>query len=134
PLRGFYQRVRARRGPQVAAVATARKILVLTWHLLTEDKDYAFVRPSLFARKYRTLQLTAGRPAHFGNKRGIAYEYNLKTVRQREIDLCVQAERAYTELTRNWQPQRARQDAGAAKGKATPRRRSAAQRGGAFIP
>jgi len=134
PLRGFYQRVRARRGPQVAAVATARKILVLTWHLLTEDKDYAFVRPSLFARKYRTLELAAGRPAQFGNKRGIAYEYNLKTVRQREIDLCLQAERAYTELTRHWQRQRPQQDAGATNGKATPRRRSASQRGGAFIP
>jgi hypothetical protein len=69
--------------------------------LLTEDKDYAFVRPWLFARKYRTLELTAGRPAHFG-KRGIAYEYNLKTVLQREIDVGLQAERAYTELTRHW--------------------------------
>ena len=133
PLRGFYQRLRARRGPQIAAVATARKILVLAWHLLTEEKDYAFARLSLTARKHRTLELAAGQPVQFG-KRGIAYEYNLKTVRQRELDLCLQAERAYTELTRNWQPQRPQQDAGAAKGKATPRRRSAGQRGGVFIP
>jgi len=133
PLRGFYQRLRARRGPQVAVVATARKILVITWHLLTEDKDYAFVRPSLFARKYRTLELAAGQPPRFA-KRGIAYEYNLKTVRQREIELCLQAERAYTRLTRNWRPQPTQQDAGATNGKATPGRRSAVQRGGAFIP
>jgi len=93
--------IQARRGPQIAAVATARKILVLTWHLLIEDKDYAFVRPSLFARKYRTLELAVGRPAQFGNKRSIAHEYNLETVRQREIDLCLQAERAYAERRRH---------------------------------
>jgi len=91
--------IRARRGPQIAAVAAARKILVLTWHLLIEDKDSAFLRPSLFARKYRTLELALGRPAQFGNKRSIAHEYNLETVRQREIDLCLQAERAYAERT-----------------------------------
>ena len=93
--------IRARRGPQIAAVAAARKILVLTWHLLIEDKDSAFLRPSLFARKYRTLELALGRPAQFGNKRSIAYEYNLETVRQREIDLCLQAERAYAERRRH---------------------------------
>ena len=91
----------ARRGPQIAAVAAARKILVLTWHLLIEDKDSAFLRPSLFARKYRTLELALGRPAQFGNKRSIAHEYNLETVRQREIDLCLQAERAYAERRRH---------------------------------
>jgi len=133
PLRGFYQRLRTRRGPHVAAVATARKILVLTWHLLTKEQDYAFMRPSLFAKKRRTLELAAGQPARFGT-RGVAYEYNLKTVRQREIALCAQAERAYTQLTHNWQPQKPQQDAGAAKGNAPPRRRSATQRGGAFIP
>ena len=133
PLRGFYQRVRARRGPQIAAVATARKILVLAWHLLTKEGDYAFARPSLVAKKHRMLELAAGQPAQFG-KRGIAYTYNLKSVRQREWDLCLQAERAYTELTRNWQPRPPQQDAGATNGKATPRRRSASQRGGVFIP
>jgi transposase len=35
PLRAFYQRVRARRGMQVAVVATARKIAVLCWQLAT---------------------------------------------------------------------------------------------------
>src|SRR4051794_36392328 len=35
PLRGFYRRVRDRRGFQVATVATARKMIVLCWHLVT---------------------------------------------------------------------------------------------------
>ena len=35
PLRAFFLRVRARRGQHVAAVATARKLAILIWHLLT---------------------------------------------------------------------------------------------------
>jgi hypothetical protein len=29
----------ARRGPQIAATATARKLAVLFWHLLTREQD-----------------------------------------------------------------------------------------------
>ncbi len=47
PLRAFYVRVQGRKGKQVAAVATARKIAVLAWHLLTKQEDYAFARPAL---------------------------------------------------------------------------------------
>src|SRR5438034_1160590 len=45
PLRAFYQRVRARRGMHVAAVATARKLAVLCWHLIIKGEDYAFALP-----------------------------------------------------------------------------------------
>lgn len=45
PLRAFYQRLRGRRGPQVAIVATARKLAVLVWYVLTREEDYAFARP-----------------------------------------------------------------------------------------
>ena len=38
PLRAFFERVRARRGPQIAATATARKLAVLFWHLLTRER------------------------------------------------------------------------------------------------
>src|SRR5262245_24818526 len=44
PLRAFFERVRTRRGPQVAATATARKLVVLFWHLLSDQEDYAFAR------------------------------------------------------------------------------------------
>ncbi len=37
PLRAFYVRVQGRKGKQVAAVAAARKIAVLAWHLLTKE-------------------------------------------------------------------------------------------------
>ena len=38
PLRAFYERVRARRGAQIAIVAVARKLAVLFWHLLTKRR------------------------------------------------------------------------------------------------
>ena len=39
PLHAFV-RIRARRGHQIAAVAVARKLTVLCWHLLTKGEDY----------------------------------------------------------------------------------------------
>lgn len=115
PLRGFYQRIRARRGPQIAVVATARKIVVLAWHLLTRGEDYAFARPSLLAQKRRNLELRAGRPSQRG-RRGAWHAYNLKEVRRREWALAVQAERAYKTFTEHWHPARPRIDASASRG------------------
>jgi len=45
PLRAFGERIRARRGANIATVAVARKLAVLCWHLLTREEDYAFARP-----------------------------------------------------------------------------------------
>ncbi len=64
PMRAFFERVRARRGPQVAATATARKLVVLFWHLLTSEQDYAFARPAMTRNKVRRLELLAGAPPH----------------------------------------------------------------------
>jgi transposase len=60
PMRALYQRVRVRRGGQIAIVAVARKLAVLFWHLITRGQDYAFQRPSLTRKKLRGLDL---RPA-----------------------------------------------------------------------
>ena len=70
PLRAFFQRVSARRGQHVAAVATARKLAVLAWRLLTRGEDYAWARPALQARKLRRLELRAGSPALRGLRGG----------------------------------------------------------------
>ena len=45
PAAAFYRRVRARRGMQVAAASTARKLAVLCWHLIIKGEDYAFAPP-----------------------------------------------------------------------------------------
>jgi transposase len=84
PLRAFYQRIKARRGFQTAVVATARKLTVLAWHLVTKDQDYAFARPSLVTHKRRKLELAAGAPSRRGNYRipGAAYNDKAKTQRR----------------------------------------------------
>src|SRR3954454_16334994 len=102
PLRAFYQRVRARRGMQVAVVATARKLAVLCWHLVTKGEDYASQRPSLTAQKLRALELRAGMPSRRGQK-GKAASYSLKDVRRRERELTEEAEHAYRQLVADWQ-------------------------------
>jgi transposase len=103
PLRAFYQRVRARRGMQIAVVATARKLTTLCWQLVVTDQDYAFARPSLTAKKRRSLELRAGLPPRRGHK-GSAAAYSLKEIRRRENEITEQAEIAYRQMVANWQP------------------------------
>ena len=103
PLRAFFLRIRARRGHQIAAVAVARKLAVLCWHLLTKNTDYQWARPALVANKLRSMELQAGRPKRKGNKRGAAYAYNIKELRDREIELARHAEHAYERFVSQWQ-------------------------------
>ena len=103
PLRAFYVRVQGRKGKQVAAVATARKIAVLAWHLLTKEEDYAFARPALVAMKERQMQLKAGAKSHRGgNKPGAARDYSVKELREKERALVEQAEKAYSRFVSAW--------------------------------
>lgn len=106
PLHAFFIRIRTRRGHQVAAVAVARKLVVLCWHLLSKDVDYQWARPGLVASKLRSMQLQAGMPARKGGKRGIAYVYNVKELRDREIDIARTAESVYERFVSHWQPRR----------------------------
>src|SRR6476469_10199044 len=91
PLHAFFVRIRARRGHQIAAVALARKLTVLCWHLLTKEADYLWARPALAAKKVRALELQAGRPAKKGNKRGSTYACNVKELRDLEKVIAEQA-------------------------------------------
>ena len=61
PLHAFYQRTKARRGHGKAIVATARKLAVLFWCMLTRGQDYAHQQPSLTRKKLRRLEITGGR-------------------------------------------------------------------------
>ncbi len=116
PLRAFFLRVRARRGQQIAAVATARKLAVLVWHLLTKGEDYAWARPALQARKRRDLELRAGFPSRKGgNQRGAAHAYNLKSVRDEERRWVERAEGAYARFVAGWHPRGPKARTGAAK-------------------
>ena len=103
PLRAFFLRVRARRGQHVAAVATARKLAVLIWHLLTKGESYVWARPALHAKKLRDLELKAGHRATRGQK-GVAHAYNIKSHRQEERRWVEQAEMAYARFVAGWNP------------------------------
>jgi transposase len=101
PLRAFYERIARRRGNHIAAVAVARKLAVIAWHLLRRGEDYAWVRPALHARKLRDLELRSGQPARRG-QRGTAYAYNLTRTRHEESRRAEQAEMAYRRQTEGW--------------------------------
>ena len=47
---------------------------------------------------------SAGQPARKGSKRGSAYAYNVKELRDREIEVARQAEQAYAQFVGHWQP------------------------------
>src|SRR5215208_5417008 len=102
PLHAFFVRIRARRGHQIAAVAVARKLAVLCWHLLTKETDYLWARPALVAIKKRSMEPQAGQPARKGNQRGPAFAYNVKELRNREMLVATQAERAYEHFVGRW--------------------------------
>jgi transposase len=133
PLRAFYERLRARRGAQIALVATARKLCVLFWHLLQKEEDYAFGRPSLHRHKLRRLELIAGDPSHRGRRSGSAAS---KREQAHERELTEQFERAYRRLVEDWQPEPKKKGAGATRGRAFrgPSSGQAARQGSAPEP
>jgi transposase len=120
PLRAFFERVRARRGNQIAATATARKLVVLFWHLLSAEQDYAFGRPAMTRNKIRRLELLAGAPPQKG-RQGIAGNKS-KAVFDAERELSQQAEAAYRRLVNDWKSSRPpKAGAGATPGRASQR-------------
>jgi hypothetical protein len=83
--------------------------------LLTKDVDYQWAWPALVANKLRSMELQAGQPTRKGNKRGAAYAYNIKELRDREIELARHAEQAYERFVSQWQRRgNAKRRAGAA--------------------
>jgi transposase len=114
PLRAFFLRIRVRRGHQIAAVATARKMAVLVWHLLAKETDYLWARPALVAHKLRALELQAGKQMKKGNKRGPAFAYNVKALRKQEMAIAEQAEHAYRHYVAQWRQKPVRRRTGPA--------------------
>jgi len=99
PLHAFYDRTRARRGHGKAIVATARKLAIPFWCMLTRDEDYAHQQPSLTNKKLRRLEITAGAPKYAKTARGI-WSSNA-AIRQAERQLAAQAEASYKRLVKD---------------------------------
>ena len=94
PLHAFYVRTKARRGHGKAIVATARKLAVLFWCMLTRGQDYAHQQPSVTRKKLRRLEITAGAPKNTRRAAGVWATNEL--MREAEIELARQAEISYT--------------------------------------
>lgn len=102
PLRAFFARVQNKRGAPAAAVATARKLAVLMWHVLSTDQDYAYARPAFTAMKPRKVALKAGAPRAYG-KAGPGRDYWIREIREREARYVESAESAYERMVTAWQ-------------------------------
>lgn len=121
PLHAFGERIRARKGSQVAAVAVARKLACLAWQLLTKGEDYAFARPSRVRAKLRRVELDAGAPPlrtrHAGQRVSAS-----AAERDAERELTERAETAYRRLIADWKATGpAKRGAGATRGRAPSR-------------
>jgi transposase len=101
PLHGFYERTRNRRGHGKAIVATARKLAVLFWCMLTRSEDYAHQQPSLTRKKLRRLEITAGAPKYTRRAAGIWSTNDL--MRKAELELAQQAEASYERMVKDQQ-------------------------------
>jgi hypothetical protein len=97
----------ARRGKHITAVATARKLTTIIWHMLSKNADYIWVRPALLARKFRAIELRAGLPAERA-RRGGAYDYNIAAKRAQERSRVEATEASYADLTSRWRMRRNR--------------------------
>lgn len=62
--------------------------------------------PALVAKKIRDMELASGQPMKKGGKPGSAYAYNVKALRNQEMTIAENAERAYELLVASWQPRR----------------------------
>jgi transposase len=101
PLHAFYERIRARRGHQIAVVACARKLAVLFWCLLSRGQDYVHQQPSLTAKKLRLLEIRAGAKTLKGTNTGVwATRQRMRTA---ERQLAQQAEASYRRTVADWQ-------------------------------
>jgi hypothetical protein len=106
PLRAFFIRIRDKRGKHVAAVATARKLAVVVWHMLTKDEDFTWSRPALLQWKLRKLELKAGHPSRRGgHQKGSAAAYSNKSARDSEREATGNAEEEYRRFVANWKQQ-----------------------------
>jgi transposase len=101
PMRAFYERIRSRRGHQVAVVAVARKLAVLFWCMLTREEQYADQQPSLTAKKMRLLEIQSGASTLKGKPTGVWA--TREKMREAEKALALQAEASYVRTVRDWQ-------------------------------
>jgi transposase len=101
PMHAFGERIRARKGSQVAAVAAARKLACLAWQLPAKEEDYACAQPSRVRAKLRRVELDAGAPP-LATRHGGQRISASRAERDAERALAQQAEATYRRLITDW--------------------------------
>jgi hypothetical protein len=72
PLGHFFQRIKRRKNHNVAVVATARKLAVIAWRILTAGEPYRYAQPAATAKKLASLRIAAGgEKRRGGSPRGV---------------------------------------------------------------
>jgi len=81
PLGHFFHKLRRRKNYNVAVCAVARKLALLTWHLLTTGKPYRYAKPDTVAAKLSKLRVAgSGVKRRTGAGKGV----NSRTLRAPE--------------------------------------------------
>lgn len=82
PLGVFFRRLLKRKNRNVAVVATARKLVVIAWHMLKNNQPYRYAQSQPTQAKLARLRLRAGGPKRrSGNPRGTKRSANYGTGR-----------------------------------------------------
>lgn len=77
PLGVFFRRLARKKNRNVAVVATARKLVVVAWHMLTTEEPYRYAVPRTTQTKLARLRVQAtGRRRPSGNAKGAARPAN----------------------------------------------------------
>jgi transposase len=73
PLGVFFRRLAKKKNHNVAVVATARKLVVIAWHMLTKKEPYRYAQPRSTETKLQRLRVKAsGRKRKSGPAKGTA--------------------------------------------------------------
>ncbi len=102
PLRAFGERIRARRGANIATVAVARKLAVLCWHLLTRGGGPTpSLDPPWSGRRCRLLELAAGDARRIGYRNPVRV-FATPAQHRLERQVGAQAEKAYRRFVKDF--------------------------------
>lgn len=83
PLGVFFRRLLKRKNRNVAVVATARKLVLIAWHMLKKNEPYRYAQPRPTQAKLSRLRIRAtGQKRRGGNPRGQKRSANYGTGRQ----------------------------------------------------
>jgi len=97
PLGVFFRRLAKRKNRNVAVVATARKLVTISWHMLKNNEPYRYAQPKTVDAKLSRLRVKAtGQKKKTGERKGLkraaSYGSGVRTRAVKSIDTLYEAE------------------------------------------